>query len=96
MTDIDEDQQTHSHTDGKSDDIDKRVSFVAMEVSQGDFQIIFNHDTPPVYLVSHNSWYGLHHPEPVPGLCPPFWLAFDFQLIDLTDVAGKFLQIFSP
>jgi len=41
MANIDKDDETTGHTDSKSGYVDKGISFMPLEISQRDLQIIF-------------------------------------------------------
>jgi hypothetical protein len=47
MANIDKDEETAGHTDSESGDVDKGISFMPLEISQGDFKIIFYHCGSP-------------------------------------------------
>jgi hypothetical protein len=48
ITHEEKDQDTARQTDGKAKNIDGRLGFLSLEISESRFEIVSQHDKPPV------------------------------------------------
>jgi hypothetical protein len=60
------DQHATGHTDRQTRNIDKRKAFMLGEISKRHFQIIFEHDSPPIKRKFDERKKGSDHVPPVP------------------------------
>ena len=72
VADIERDNQAAGHTDGEPGDVDQRIALMSQNVSDGGFNVVFEHHKPPIDLVRHQARQGLQYTQPVPeGTLPP-------------------------
>ncbi len=62
MADIEKDEETAGHADCKTGNVDKRISFMPLEISQSDLQIILYH---PICMQKAFIYYDALKPKKV-------------------------------